>query len=134
MRDKSYVERLKELKLPTLAYRRMRGDMIEVFKICHRINDKDVCNILKMRKDEVERINRGHSSTLFHQYAKRNLRKHSFTLRVVWTWNSLPEEVVNAPSLNTFKNWLDKLWQHQDIYYNYKITITCQKKKSMKKI
>ena len=30
MRDLSYTERLKLLKLPTLAYRRLRGDMIEV--------------------------------------------------------------------------------------------------------
>ena len=29
----SYPERLKKLKLPTMAYRRARGDMIEVFKI-----------------------------------------------------------------------------------------------------
>ena len=28
-----YVERLKKLNLPSLSYRRMRGDMIEVFKI-----------------------------------------------------------------------------------------------------
>jgi len=28
----SYKERLLKLKLPTLKYRRMRGDMIEVFK------------------------------------------------------------------------------------------------------
>ena len=29
----SYPERLKHLKLPTMAYRRARGDMIEVYKI-----------------------------------------------------------------------------------------------------
>jgi len=32
----TYVElHLKQLKLPTLKYRRLRGDMIEVFKIEH---------------------------------------------------------------------------------------------------
>ena len=29
----SYEERLKKLKLPTLKYHRLRGDMIEVYKI-----------------------------------------------------------------------------------------------------
>jgi hypothetical protein len=29
----SYPERLKKLKLPTIAYRRIRGDMIETYKI-----------------------------------------------------------------------------------------------------
>ncbi len=33
LKEKSYEERLKFLKLPTLQYRRIRGDMIEVFKI-----------------------------------------------------------------------------------------------------
>ena len=30
-----YVDRLQQLKLPTLKYRRLRGDMIEIFKIVH---------------------------------------------------------------------------------------------------
>jgi len=29
----SYEERLRKLRLPTLKYRRIRGDMIEVFKV-----------------------------------------------------------------------------------------------------
>ena len=33
MKNISYVERLKLLQLPTLRYRRQRGDMIEYFKI-----------------------------------------------------------------------------------------------------
>ena len=33
LRDLSYEERLKQLKLPTLVYRRARGDMIETYKI-----------------------------------------------------------------------------------------------------
>ena len=35
LRELSYGERLKKLKLPTLAYRRVRGDMIQVFKLTH---------------------------------------------------------------------------------------------------
>ena len=34
-----YVDRLKKLKLPTLKYRRARGDMIELFKILHGFYD-----------------------------------------------------------------------------------------------
>ena len=33
--NKEYPERLKKLKLPSLAYRRRRGDMIEVYKYTH---------------------------------------------------------------------------------------------------
>ena len=38
----SYTERFSRLKLPTLNYRRLRGDMIEVFKITHSLYDPDV--------------------------------------------------------------------------------------------
>jgi len=35
----SVIDRLIYLNLPTLKYRRLRGDMIEVFKIAHNIYD-----------------------------------------------------------------------------------------------
>ena len=40
--------------------------------------------------------------------------------RVVNAWNSLPDHVVTGVSetINTFKSWLDKLWQHQDMIYD----------------
>ena len=35
-------DRLMHLKLPTLKYRRLRGDMIEVFKIMHNLYDPEI--------------------------------------------------------------------------------------------
>ena len=39
LRDLDYHQRLESLKLPSLEYRRVRGDMIELYKICQRIYD-----------------------------------------------------------------------------------------------
>jgi len=36
------------------------------------------------------------------------LRKKFFTMRGVKHWNRLPREVEDAPSLETFKVWLDR--------------------------
>jgi len=35
------------LKLPTLKYRRLRGDMIEVLKIMHNLHDPEVSSELR---------------------------------------------------------------------------------------
>ena len=39
-------------------------------------------------------------------------------------WNSLLEIVISAATTDTFKRRLDKLWQHQDILYDYKVELT----------
>ena len=39
-------------------------------------------------------------------------------MRVTEPWNSLLETVVQATSLNTFKNRLDQFWSNQEILYN----------------
>ena len=48
----SYPEKLKKPKLPTMAYRRARGDMIEVFKIVAQIYDnKTTDNVPSFREN-----------------------------------------------------------------------------------
>ena len=75
----SYPERLKKLKLPTMAYRRARGDMIEVLKIIPQIYDnKTTDNILSFR----EKMNislRGHEFTLEH-------KRLSCPARILFFW------------------------------------------------
>ena len=46
MKKLEYEDRLKALKLPTLEYRRFRGDMIETFKICTGLYDPTTTDTL----------------------------------------------------------------------------------------
>ena len=46
MKDLAYSDRLKALKLPSLGYRRFRGDLIEMYKICHNKYDPVTTNNL----------------------------------------------------------------------------------------
>ena len=59
------------------------------------------------------------------------MRVNYFANRVVNNWNSLPECIVEAGSLNIFKNSLDRLWSNQDLLYNYRGVI--EKKISFQK-
>ena len=60
-----YEERLKRLKLPTLAYRRLRGDLIEVYKIMSGKYDSDVCEGLIARR--VGERSTGHPLNFFQR-------------------------------------------------------------------
>jgi len=48
--------RLKVLKLPTLVYRRTRGDMIEIYKIAMAKHDIHCCPQLNLRSSVVSDI------------------------------------------------------------------------------
>ena len=43
------------------------------------------------------------------------VRATTFSKRVVTDWNHLPAIIVEAPTLNTFKNRLDEHWR--DLWY-----------------
>ncbi len=118
MKDLPYPDRLQQLKLPTLSYRRLRGDLIEVFKITNGLYDSDCTNCLKLWKDVVttEGQLRGHSKKLFLQRSRLCVREHSFALRVVPVWNKLSEDIVSAPDTDTFKSRLDEFMINRDIY------------------
>ena len=76
-------------------------------------------NLLKNKEISQRTGNRGHSLKLFTKRAKLNLRKNVFPIRITEPWNSLPDTVVTAKFLNSFKTLLDKFWYNQDILYDF---------------
>jgi len=38
-------------------------------------------------------------------------------------WNSLPNDMVEADTINTFKNLLHKYWSNQDVLFNFNADI-----------
>jgi hypothetical protein len=125
MKSLSYEARLRKLKLPTLKYRRTRGDMIETFKILSEKYDPDVVPILILRDTVQSRSNaRGNALTLFQGRSKLEVRRNSFTQRIIPVWNSLPDKVVTSNTMNSFKQNLDTHWSHQDLLYDHKAILT----------
>ena len=99
----TYEERLKALKLPTLEYRRQRGDLIQTYKIFHNIEDTSHNKFFILDTN----ITRGHSLKIKKVAYKKTARQNCFSNRVINIWNKLPDEIVTAPNLNSFKNMLD---------------------------
>jgi len=76
-----YKERLVQLKLPTLKYRRLRGNMIEVFKILTGKHDTNV--IFSFEKHQDCRTIR-HKKLVNHR-CHYDLRKYFFCTRIINT-------------------------------------------------
>jgi len=54
-----------------------------------------------------ESVTRGHNLKLVNSRFHYDLRKYFFAVRVVNIWNNLPDSVISANNVNTFKNRLD---------------------------
>ena len=65
------------------------------------------------------KVTRGHGLKLYQQRSRLNLRKENVSTRIINIWNYLPAIVVMSPSVNTFKNRLDKHWSTKHFLYDY---------------
>ena len=117
----SYEERLKKLNLPTLSYRRLRGDLIETYKILNELYDPVVTRGILTLSEESR--TRGNSQKLFLNNSRLNLRKHTFSVRVVKIWNMLPQSILDSNSVHLFEARLDRFMKVQPIIYNYRSDI-----------
>ena len=113
-----YDDRLKRLNLPTLAFRRQRGEMIEIFKHYHTYDRKTLSPSFHPRTYP----SRQHNFHLIRKrpkYGKSGLQYNSFYYRCQSVWNKLPSYVVDAKNINTFKNALDAHWENHLMCFDH---------------
>ena len=114
MGEDEYSVRLSKMKLLSLEMRRLRSDLIEVFKIMHNL-EGEMRGLLPAIRTATGR--RGHSLTILKQHCRLNVRKYFFPHGVVDTGNKLSEDTVNSKTANSFKNQIDPSFkQHGGLY------------------
>ena len=122
LRDLPYERRLQELKLPTLAYRRRRADIIQTFKIIKGIDhlNQDCrcpnCPGKVMFELQASAITRGHSHKVQVQHAC-GVRSRFFSTRSTVLWNSLPPNIVTVNTVNELKSALKNDPREQLLMY-----------------
>ncbi|KAJ3651470.1 hypothetical protein Zmor_017508 [Zophobas morio] len=100
----SYEERLEMYGLDTIANRRSRGDQIFTFKVLHNIIGSNLAYMYRLNIND--RLRR-HQFNLIKERTSSRSRSNFLVNRVVNQWNSLPDTIVNSPSVNCFKNRFD---------------------------
>jgi len=104
----SYEDRLTKTGLITLEKRHARGDLIQVFKIIKGIDKVDYRNFFDIMEADRSLMTRGHNLRIIKVGCRHDIRKYFFSQRVVNDWNGLTQFVVDADTVNTFKNRLDE--------------------------
>jgi Reverse transcriptase (RNA-dependent DNA polymerase) len=109
MKGKSYEERLKLLGLTTLEERRIRGDLIQFYKIQNDFEQVTWLNKLRLGNPQRGRREEGieRSKFILENVRGCQLRENFFTNRASAAWDNLPDAVVNVPSVDLFKEKLD---------------------------
>ena len=100
VRHLPYNQRLKALNIPSLEHRRLRFDVIALYKIIHKYDNLDHKNYMEFANS----ITRGNNFKLKKFGMNNNIEKHWFFNRVVNTWNSLPNDIAGETSLAKFKS------------------------------
>ena len=107
----TYEERCRYLGLQSLKERRVRGDMIEVYRLLSGMEGVHYLKFFHLSESHVrgEGYTRGHSKKLMKpNHWRTSLKGNWFAIRSIDPWNSLPEEIVSAPSISTFKKRYDQ--------------------------
>ena len=108
LKGKTYEEKLKELNILSLKDRRLKTDLIQVFKILNKKDDVDPSNWFQTY-DENGRTTRlaNCRQNLKKARCRLDIRKYFFSQRVIDDWNALPTDVKTQTTVNGFKKRLD---------------------------
>ena len=88
----------------SLQHRRRRGDLIYLYQILK--GSYDIENHLFTPSTST--VTRGHTRKLFKHHTNSYTRSNFYSNRVINDWNSLPQSIVDSPSVNDFKTLLDR--------------------------
>ena len=112
MEGLSYQERLERTGLYSLECRRLRGDLIETFKILKELENVKEKDFFTRTIDTPHHPpTRGGPLKLFKKRCQSEIRNKFFSHRSVNPWNSLPEEIKSTNTVDSFKASLDRYWK-----------------------
>ncbi|KAF2347480.1 hypothetical protein FHG87_021764 [Trinorchestia longiramus] len=111
LRNFSYKICLQHLKLISIEQRRLRGELIETYKYLNGLNNVTLEGFLRTENNDHKLLPISFNTS----------QANFFPIKIVATWNQLPEKIVSAGTVNIFKNRVDKYWIANPHHYNVMI-------------
>lgn len=94
----SVTNMLNSLDLPTLECRRDLSTNVLMYKIVNKLVDIHAPQLIPVSSNT-----RGHSQRFHHLHARTSTYANSFFPRAIRSWNALPPNAINQPTLALFK-------------------------------
>jgi hypothetical protein len=113
VRHLSYQQQLEALNILSLQARRLRFQLISVFKIYKQSTNVRFSDFFSLAKSK---MTRGHNAAVNIKHAYTNYRLNFFTLSILEIWNKLPQTVIDSPNLLTFKIGIASFFRSHDIW------------------
>ena len=81
--------------------RRLRGQLIEVFKYLDRFTTANVRGLFDYDLNDRTRDN---GAKLIEKHFNTSVAQHFYPIKIATTWNALPNEVVSRRTVKSFQN------------------------------
>ena len=106
LRGMKYEDRLLKLNLIKIEHRRLRGDLIQYYKIRNGLDD-----IKFIKEPRTLGSSRPHGQKIAREKFDKCSFRHKFLFnRIATIWNNLPSSIVESRSINSFKANLDNYY------------------------
>ena len=107
----TYNDRLVKLNIDSLELRRLRLDLVYVYKIMFGLVAADISDYftLQSANDYSAITRRRNPYKLLVNHCRINVRKNFFCEHIIKIWNSLPPDIVHFKSLSSFTNSLNNI-------------------------
>lgn len=109
----SYRDQLNSLGLLSLKARRLRYQLITIYKLYNRLLNMNFTDFFELLPTS---NTRGHNLRIRAKFSSHNYRLHFFTVSAIALWNQLSQDDVDAETLHLFKLRLVSFFSSQDIW------------------
>ena len=113
LRSLTYQEKLRKLKLHSLRARRIKHQLMFMFKMKYNFIDLSYDSFFQ---ENTYKKTRGNAFKLTFPKSKTKFRKNFFVCSIIKHWNKLKSSDINVRTINKFKKKIDNYLRVAKIY------------------